>query len=81
MNNILYFPNKNKIEKVSKELTKKISFTYSFKHKKNIYLENDRYLVVISKHFIRVLIFNSDNIKKDIVRIKKEISDVNITKS
>lgn len=73
---ILYFPNRNKIKKVSKKLSTRMPFNYICKHKKNIYLENDKYLIVISKHFIRVSIFNKDNID-DINLITKEMHNIN----
>lgn len=75
----LYFPNNNKIKKVLKELSKNISFEQKFKRKKDIYLENEKYLIVISKKFIRVLIFDNKNVK-DINDIKRKISNVNIGK-
>lgn len=75
----LYFPNNNKIKKVLKELSKNISFEQKFKHKKDIYLENKKYLIVISKKFIRVLIFDNKNVK-DINDIKRKISNINIGK-
>lgn len=77
MSKTLFFPNNNKIKKMSKELSKNFSFDYNFKFRKNIYLENQKYLIVISKHFIRVLVFNDDNIQ-DIEEIKKEICNINM---
>ena len=53
MGTTLYFPNNSKIKKVLKELSKNVSFEQKFKLKKDIYLENQKYLIVISKKFIK----------------------------
>lgn len=76
MSKTLFFHNKIKINTVSKELSKSFNFDYCFKFKKNVYLENQKYLIVISKHFIRVLVFNGDDIQ-DLEKIKKEIYNIN----
>lgn len=77
MSKTLYFQNNNKIKNVSKELSSHIVFNHKFKSKKNIYLENEKYLIVISKKFIRVLVFNITN-SQDIDDIKKEIYNINM---
>ena len=77
MSQTLYFRNNNKIKKVSKELSSHIVFNQKFKFKKSIYLENEKYLIVISKKFIRVLAFNITN-SQDINDIKKEIYNINM---
>lgn len=77
MSQTLYFRNNNKIKNVSKELSSHIVFNQKFKFKKNIYLENEKYLIVISKKFIRVLVFNITN-SQDIDDIKKEIYNINM---
>lgn len=80
MGTTLYFPNNNNnIKKVLKELSKNILFEQKFKFKKDIYLENQKYLIVISKKFIRVLIFDNKN-TNDINDIKRKISNINIGK-
>lgn len=76
MSKTLFFHNKIKIKTVSKELSKSFKFDYRFEFKKNMYLENQKYLIVISKHFIRVLVFNGDDIQ-DLEKIKKEIYNIN----
>lgn len=73
----LYFPNNRKIKKTLKMLSKNISFEQKFKSKKNIYLESKKYLIVISKKFIRVLIFDNKN-SNDINTITREISNINM---
>ncbi len=77
MGTTLYFPNNRKVKKTLKMLSKNISFEQKFKSKKNIYLESQKYLIVISKKFIRVLIFDKKN-ENDINTIKKEISNINM---
>lgn len=77
MRQTLYFQNKNEIKNVSKELSSHITFNQKFKFKKCIYLENEKYLIVISKKFIRVLVFNITN-SQDIDDIKKEIYNINM---
>ncbi len=58
--NIFYFKRKNKKESLIKELSRLISFDNKFTLNKNVYLENENYLIVVAKHFIRVLFFNDD---------------------
>lgn len=78
MNNTLYFQNKLSKKQISKKIIKKMTFSNKFKLNKNIYLENSKYLIVISKYFIRVLVFhnNTDNI----VDIKNIINSINTGK-
>ena len=74
MTNTFYFPNKNKVKTVAKTLINRIIFDYKFKSKKDTYLENSSCLIVISKHFIRVLVFNDS---QEVSDIKDIISNIN----
>lgn len=76
MNNTFYFPNKNSIKVASNSLSRAIIFDYKFKYKSDTYLENSNYLIVISRHFIRLLTFNNCT-SQDIESIKDIISSIN----
>lgn len=76
MNNTFYFPNKNSIKIATNRLTSKIIFDNKFRHKKETYLENRNYLIVISKHFIRLLTFNNCTYQ-DLANIKELIGNIN----
>lgn len=55
-----------------------INFDNKFTLRKNTYLENDKYLIVIAKHFIRVLVFNND--EHSISYIQNTIDTLNTEK-
>lgn len=74
-NTTLYFKRKNKKNLLIKELSNIMNFDDKFYLKKNIYLENSKYLVVISKHFIRVLVFNND--RASVEYIENTINSIN----
>lgn len=71
----LYFTRKKKKKLLVKELSNNIVFDYEFNYKKDTYLENNKYLVVISKKYIRVQIFDINN--SDPLNIKNIINLVN----
>lgn len=77
-NNTLYFKRKNNKKTLIQELTNIIDFDYKFNLKKNTYLENDKYLIVIAKHYIRVLVFSKDDYS--ISYIQDTINNLNINK-
>lgn len=78
-NNIFYFKRKNKKKTLIKELSEVINFDNKFTLNKNVYLENENYLIVIAKHFIRVLVFNND--KNSIIYINNTIDRLNTIKT
>lgn len=59
-NNTFYIKRKNKGKTLIKELSNTITFDNKFTLNKNVYLENENYLIVVAKHFIRVLVFSDD---------------------
>jgi len=77
-NNILYFKRKKKKNALIKELSEIITFDNKFTLNKNVYLENENYLIVIAKHFIRVLVFNND--KNSVLYIHNTINRLNTSK-
>lgn len=72
----LYFSRNKRKKIIEKKLSKNLVFDHKFSFKKDLYLENSKYLIVISKHFIRVQIFNVNN-NYDVVSIKSIINLVN----
>lgn len=77
-NNIFYFKRKKKKNALIKELSEIITFDNKFTLNKNVYLENENYLIVIAKHFIRVLVFNND--KNSVLYIHNTINRLNTSK-
>lgn len=77
-NNIFYFKRKKKKNALIKELSEIITFDNKFTLNKNVYLENENYLIVIAKHFIRVLVFNND--KNYVLYIHNTINRLNTSK-
>ncbi len=77
-NNIFYFKRKKKKNTLIKELSEIITFDNKFTLNKNVYLENENYLIVIAKHFIRVLVFNND--KNSVLYIHNTINRLNTSK-
>lgn len=75
-----YFSRKRKKKIISHYLNEKILFTDTFIHKNNIYLENEKYLIIISKKFIRVVVFNYTS-NADILDIKETIKNINMGKT
>lgn len=76
-NTTLYFKRKAKKKLLIKELSNVMDFDDKFYLQKNAYLENNKYLVVISNHFIRVLVFNND--QNSIEYIEETINSINIS--
>ena len=72
----LYFIRKKKKRFIANKLSNYFYFDYNFNIKKDIYLENQKYLIIISKHYIRVLVFNED----DVWDITNQINRINIEK-
>lgn len=78
-NSTFYFKRKNKRKTLIKELSNTITFYNKFTLNKNVYLENDKYLIVVAKQFIRVLVFNDD--KNSISYIQNTINRLNTRKT
>lgn len=78
-NNTFYFKRKNKRKALVKELSNTITFGNKFTLNKNVYLENENYLIVVAKHFIRVLVFNDD--KNSVSYIQNIINRLNTSKT
>lgn len=78
-NNTFYFKRKNKRKTLVKELSNTIAFGNKFTLNKNVYLENENYLIVVAKHFIRVLVFNDD--KNSVSYIQNIINRLNTSKT
>ena len=71
-----YLAPKIRKKKLISKLMDEFIFDNLFNSNGSTYLENNKYLIVISKHFIRVTVFNKDS--PDSIKIHSTLNHINM---